>query len=254
MRYSFVTEANAEIQNAIANMPSFFKNPDKIDYVVDATQLYRLKRECIALSEGSDFRLMRLHRYYFSAACTNPRYLLSKQTCLNSARRLLESSTPHGPQGKHFTNTHYWAHTYCLFAATVVTIIYLTYALPQELDDWKAYATSGIEQLRMLSNRRRTDLGETADTLQSLMNVQLSRRPDAGESGLKRNIEAIEGDAWEGWLPPDLVALARLNPGLMGEHPTAEHSAPLPEGQDTFFFDSLLDDLQFNNESPFIVM
>lgn len=30
------------------------------------------KRESIALSEGSDLRMMRLHRYYFSEACNNP--------------------------------------------------------------------------------------------------------------------------------------------------------------------------------------
>lgn len=167
------------------------------------------KREGLALSEGADLRLMRLHRYYFSEACVNPRYLLSKQVCLNSARRLLDIKDR--PEGSHYTNAHYWAHTYCIFAATVVSIIYLYYALPQELDDIKSYTQSGIGQLRSLSRRRRTDLGETADTLESLMNVQLSRRAETAEPELKRNIGDVENDAWEGWLPVS-VEEARLTP------------------------------------------
>jgi hypothetical protein len=160
------------------------------------------------------------------------------------------------PEGSHYTNAHYWAHTYCIFAATVVTIIYLNYALPQELEDLKAYTLSGIQQLRSLSGRRRTDLGETADTLQTLMNVQLSRRTENPEPDLKRPIGDLENDAWEGWLPPDLVALARLNPGLQMQQ-TGDEGSQLPstlsvDGQDGFFFDSLLDDLQFN-ESGFIM-
>lgn len=35
-----------------------------------------------------------------------------------------------------------------MFAATMVMIIYLSYALPQELDEAKAQAESGIAQLR----------------------------------------------------------------------------------------------------------
>lgn len=68
MRYSFMTEANAEIQNVIANMPSLFKTSVKIDYVVNATHLQRLTRDCIALSEGSDFCIMHLHRYNLATA------------------------------------------------------------------------------------------------------------------------------------------------------------------------------------------
>jgi hypothetical protein len=253
MRYSFVIEANEELQAAIALSPAYFRRTDNFD-TVDANQLYRLKREGLALSEGADLRLMRLHRYYFSEACVNSRYLLSKQVCLSSACHLLDIKDR--PEGSHYTNAHYWAHTYCIFAATVVTIIYLNYALPQELEDLKAYTLSGIQQLRSLSGRRRTDLGETADTLQTLMNVQLSRRTENPEPDLKRPIGDLENDAWEGWLPPDLVALARLNPGLQMQQ-TGDEGSQLPstlsvDGQDGFFFDSLLDDLQFN-ESGFIM-
>lgn len=65
--------ANEELQRAIANTPSFFRENDTgTEHLVDAGQLYKLKRESIALSEGADLRLMRLHRYYFSEACHNP--------------------------------------------------------------------------------------------------------------------------------------------------------------------------------------
>lgn len=65
--------ANEELQSAIANTPSFFRENDTgTEHLVDAGQLYKLKRESIALSEGADLRLMRLHRYYFSEACHNP--------------------------------------------------------------------------------------------------------------------------------------------------------------------------------------
>lgn len=205
MHYSFVTQAHEELTAAINHRPKFYRSADTIENAADAVQLYRIKREAIALSEGADFRLMRLHRYYFSSACSNPRYLLSKQTCLGCARRLLDESKW---RGNNYTNAHYWAHTMTIFAATIVTIIYLNYALPQELDEIKMHAESGINHLRSLSSKRRTDLGETADTLQSLMDLQLSRRADAHPPDLKRTLEELGGEAsWDGWLPVSLVVL-----------------------------------------------
>ncbi|BEI80372.1 hypothetical protein CcaverHIS002_0109010 [Cutaneotrichosporon cavernicola] len=247
MRYNFVVEANEELQRAIANTPPFFRENDTgTEHVVDAGQLYKLKRESIALSEGADLRLMRLHRYYFSEACHNPRYLLSKQTCLQCARRILNERTP------RLTNVHYWGHTYCIFAATMVVIIYLSYALPQELEETKAQAESGIAQLRSLSRKRRTDLGESADVLTSLMNVQLERRVDAPSSELKRNFSEVDASEWEGWLPPDLVALARMNPGFL-EVPTDPDAMQTGTGDAGLVFDNILEDLSFNH-SNFILM
>lgn len=64
--------ANEELQRAINNPPPFYQQNDTgMDHLVDAGQLYKIKRESIALSEGADLRLMRLHRYYFSEACHN---------------------------------------------------------------------------------------------------------------------------------------------------------------------------------------
>ncbi|GMK54905.1 hypothetical protein CspeluHIS016_0114910 [Cutaneotrichosporon spelunceum] len=247
MRYSFVIEANRELQNAIANMPPFFRENDAgTEHLVDASQMYKLKRESIALSEGADLRLMRLHRYYFSEACNNPRYLLSKQTCLQCARRILGEQTP------RLTNVHYWGHTYCIFAATMVVIIYLSYALPQELEETKAQAESGIAQLRSLSRKRRTDLGESADVLSSLMNVQLERRVDAPTSELKRNFSDVDASEWEGWLPPDLVALARMNPGFL-ETPADPNTMQTGIVDAGLVFDNMLEDLSFNH-SNFILM
>lgn len=85
-------------------------------------------------------------------------------------------------------------------------IIYVTYALPQEIEEVKAQVTRGIEHLRALSRKRRTELGETADILQSLMNVQLERRvDDPPADALKREFSDMDADAWEGWLPVGLI-------------------------------------------------
>lgn len=256
MRYAFVQEANAELQRAVDNMPAFYRDTDGAEAASDAVHLYRIKRESIALSEGADLRLMRLHRYYFSEACQNPRYLLSKQTCLSCARRLLESKARHG---NLYSNTNYWAHTYCIFASSVVCIIYLHYALPQEVDDYKRLVESGVEQLKSLTRRRASELGEAGETLLSLMNVQLSRRDDPTQpENLKRGLNELETEAWEGFLPPDL--LARLNGGVfstgVGDQTDTFSGQTGDVGGNTdlgFSFDNLLDDLQFN-EGNFMVL
>lgn len=90
------------------------------------------------------------------------------------------------------------------------------------------------------------------------MNVQLERRVDAPSSDLKRNFSELDSNEWEGWLPPDLVALARMNPGFMGDlaPPGTDANAMATDatGQDnTLMFESILDDLHFN-QSNFILM
>lgn len=83
------------------------------------------------------------------------RYVLSKKTCLASARRLLEAKrrrmTPYP-----LIHPHYWAHHYCMFVSTVVMITYLSYALPQEIQEVKQHAESGIEQLRWVNRSAMT--------------------------------------------------------------------------------------------------
>lgn len=195
--------------------------------------------------------MMRLHRYYFSEACNNPRYLLSKQTCLNCARHILQATSPQD------VNIHYYGHTYSKFAATMVMIIYVSYALPQEMDEVKGQIARGIDQLRALSGNRRTELGETADILQSLMNVQLERRVDEPPTDApKREFSEMDTDAWEGWLPPDLLALARANPGFMGDLAPSHEDQNMGTEQQadtTMMFESILDDLHYN-QSNYIIM
>ncbi|WOO79869.1 putative transcription factor lepB [Vanrija pseudolonga] len=243
IHYSYITEAHNELQAALNNSPTFFKYTEGMDIPVDAAQFESIKRETLALNEGADLRLLRLHRYYFAAACQNPRYVLSKKTCLASARRLLEAKrrrmTPYP-----LIHPHYWAHHYCMFVSTVVMITYLSYALPQEIQEVKQHAESGIEQLRVLSKKGRTDLGDSADTLTSLLTLQLTKReedsPKVAQPELhKRPHGDIENENWEGWLPADLVAL--LNESAFGT-PGTGAGPPPPDSNVAPVFENLLDD------------
>ncbi|KAL1409401.1 hypothetical protein Q8F55_003384 [Vanrija albida] len=244
IHYSYITEAHNELQAALNNSPSFFKYTEGMDVPVDAAQFESIKRETLALNEGADLRLLRLHRYYFAAACQNPRYVLSKKTCLASARRLLEAKrrrmTPYP-----LIHPHYWAHHYCMFVSTVVMITYLSYALPQEIEEVKQHAESGIEQLRVLAKKGRTDLGDSADTLASLLTLQLTKReedsPKVAQPELhKRSHGEIENENWEGWLPADLVAL--LNESAFGTPGAGGAGGGAPGENQAPVFENLLDD------------
>lgn len=74
------------------------------------------------------------------------RYLTTKRTCLASARRILESKTRYQQHISHYHFT--WAQTYSIFTATVIVVLYLSYALPEELEAISLLAESGISQLK----------------------------------------------------------------------------------------------------------
>lgn len=42
MRYSFVVEANEELQNAIANPPTFYKQAHTADHAMDAGEMFKM--------------------------------------------------------------------------------------------------------------------------------------------------------------------------------------------------------------------
>ncbi|GFZ47206.1 hypothetical protein JCM24511_04949 [Saitozyma sp. JCM 24511] len=215
MRYSFVTEAHHELQAAIASRPDFYRASEPGAAAFDAAQLHRIKRETMSLDEASNLRMMRIHRYYFPASCQNVRYHLTKETCLASARHFLTrtSATRHDPSDVR-TNPHYWAQAYGVLTATVVMIIYLHHAQPREMEDIRSQAQAGIDRITDLSQRGRTDLGNTADTLRGLLSLQLARRegkgtynPSHGDSHKRSHSESVFDAETLGNWPADWASL-----------------------------------------------
>lgn len=94
---------------------------------------------------------------------------------------------------------HSWARNYGVFTASIIAIIYLPSAPPEELETVKAHAEDGIAQLKALPATARLDLGDTADTLRTLMNNQLARRESAlSPRGLKRSFNDFVFQQWGG--------------------------------------------------------
>nr|XP_031860288.1 uncharacterized protein CI109_004172 [Kwoniella shandongensis]KAA5527360.1 hypothetical protein CI109_004172 [Kwoniella shandongensis] len=205
MRYHFVTQAHDELQRAIAERPQFYRHPDTIDAPMDAIQLNQIKREAASLYEATDLRTMRIHRFYFPASCENSTYLLTKQTCLAIARRTL-TSVGSRVQSTSQVHPHFWALGYFIFTVTVVIIIYLHHALPQELEEYQALAERGIQWLKASAQKGSIDLGDSGDTLQTLMQIQLNRRDDSrkvGEQSHKRSLsEFAAGEGWSNFVTP----------------------------------------------------
>lgn len=67
----------------------------------------------------------------------------------------------------------------------------------------------------MLAKKGRTDLGDSADTLASLLTLQLTKReedsPKVAQPELhKRPHGDIENENWEGWLPVRAIEPFRM--------------------------------------------
>lgn len=174
------------------------------------------RREALILSEATDLRLIRIHRYYFPASCHNScvkplidthasRYLTTKQTCLACARRILEAESQFQVAQYPFS----WAHNYGVFTATAILVIYVGYALPDEAEEITSLAERGISQLkwvgrvsrlttRSMTHKGRLALGSTGDTLRALMENQLARRnsPNSPFNPLKRSLGDFLMDTW----------------------------------------------------------
>lgn len=195
--------------------------------------------------------MVRLHRYYFPESCHNPRYLKTKQSCLAAARRMLSAEQRYRMFSSNYP--HFWAHNYMVFTATMVAIIYLIYAEPEEVEDIKSLSEHGIEQLRSLSTRGRLDLNDTADTLTVLMENQLRRRDaESPSKSLKRNFGDFLYENWgngAGWVPELPLEGGKrpytTDPGSAGMD-TGSTSAYTDVNDMGFVFDSLLNDYAMN--------
>ncbi|KAJ9091872.1 hypothetical protein QFC21_007070 [Naganishia friedmannii] len=191
-RYSYVTDAHAEFELAINNMSAFYRpNAEITQFANDAESMRQIVVESEVLKNAINLRLLRLHRVYFAQSFQDPKYMLSREICLNSAFSFLDAfGGPVAPS----VEARYWPQTYGLFTSTVILYLYLCRVSDNQLEKAASDVQKGINALRRISGLR--GLHGTADALQKLLNDECaSRRTIAENRGMgKRKADDVGPD------------------------------------------------------------
>ncbi|KAJ9093243.1 hypothetical protein QFC19_008449 [Naganishia cerealis] len=164
-RYTYVMDAHSGFEVAINNMSAFYRpNTEITHFANDAESMRQIAIESEVLKNAINLRLLRLHRVYFAQSFQDPKYMLSREICLNSAFSFLEAfGGPVAPS----VEARYWPQTYGLFTSTVILYLNLCRVPDNQLEKAASDVQKGINALRRISGLR--GLHGTADALQKLL-------------------------------------------------------------------------------------